>query len=327
MARRFGTDDAVEAFDIDFMGVWPSFPSRTQEWKEAYARLGVNFDSDVRLGEEGYAERVPPLATMGDAWHLTEIIHPLAIVSNQEELTDLPWFDPSDQKPFVALPKQVERIRERGKVSVYNQECTVFEKAWYVRGMENIFEDLIDETGIADWLLDHFTAMSVLAAEQAAAAGVDILRLGDDVGTQHGMLLSVPLWRKVFKPRLAQVIRAAQTANPSHKPLIQYHSDGDVRPILADLVEIGVDILNPVQPECIPLDDIAEEWRDRLAFSGMLGTQTTLPFGTQEDVRQTVQHIRSWAERGAKVLVAPTHVIEPDVPWENILALVEATKS
>ena len=94
-----------------------------------------------------------------------------------------------------------------------------------------------------------------------------------------------------------------------------------------DLIEIGVDILNPVQPECMDLEAVADQYQARLAFSGMIGTQTTMPFGTPGDVRAAVARCRSLHENGARLIVAPTHVLEPDVPWENITAFVEAART
>jgi len=107
---------------------------------------------------------------------------------------------------------------------------------------------------------------------------------------------------------------------------VQYHSDGDVTPLIEDLIDIGVDVLNPVQPECMDLEKIAGRFQGRLAFSGMIGTQTTMPFGTPADVTAAVARCRRLQEGGARVIVSPTHVLEPDVPWENIVAFVDAAR-
>lgn len=324
--RRKGTRSAVEAFDTDFCGVWPHHPGRREAWAEAHRSLGWEFGEDVRIGDEGYAERVPPAGSTGSAWHLTEMLHPLSRVTSVEQLASLPWRDPDDLSPYQGLAAQVEEVHARGKVAVFHCECTVFEHSWYARGMDCLFEDLVDGTVIAEWLLDHFARQSATAVREAALAGVDLIRLGDDVGTQHGMMMSVAQWRETLAGKLADVVRSAKEARPQNPPLIQYHSDGDVSAIVEDLIAMGIDLLNPVQPECMDLDEAASRWKDRLGFSGMIGTQTTMPFGTPDDVRAAVQKVRGWADRGARVICAPTHVLEPDVPWPNIEAFIEAVK-
>jgi uroporphyrinogen decarboxylase len=123
---------------------------------------------------------------------------------------------------------------------------------------------------------------------------------------------------------LASVIEAAKEANP--EVLIFYHSCGYIEPIIPDLIEIGVDILNPVQPESMDPERIKKLYGNELAFWGTIGTQTTLPFGTPDEVRQEVKRMIETVGDGGGLLISPTHVIEPDVPWENIMAFVDAVK-
>jgi uroporphyrinogen decarboxylase len=138
------------------------------------------------------------------------------------------------------------------------------------------------------------------------------------------MMMSVPFWRKHLKPRLQHIVEVAKSVeNP---PYVQYHSDGKIFEIVDDLIEIGIDILNPVQPECMPIDEVAERWKEKIAFCGMIGTQTTMPFGTVGDVKNAVESCEKWIHRGARMTIAPTHVLEPDVPWENVVALSDAVR-
>ncbi len=327
MEKQLGHRDTVEAFGADYGYVYPMFGDRRREWEDAYRANGVSFPDNARVHGDGHAELVPPAGTTGKAYHLVEMLHPLSGFDRLEDVVALPWLDLSRQEPFAKLAEQIQGIQSAGLVATISLECTVFEHAWYRRSMERFFEDLAEDNPISSWLLDHFQQKSTVSGIAAAKAGIDLIRLGDDVGTQRGMMMSVSMWRELLKPRLAAVIRAIKGARPEDPPYIQYHSDGDIRLILDDLVEVGVDILNPVQPECMPLDEIAAVWKDKLAFSGMIGTQTTMPFGSPEDVRQAVAKCRSWAQKGARILVAPTHVLEPDVPWENIVALAEAVKA
>ena len=147
---------------------------------------------------------------------------------------------------------------------------------------------------------------------------------------QTGMLLSVEMWRQHLKPRLAKVIDAIREASGDRKVWVHYHSDGNILPIVPELIELGVDILNPVQPECMDAAELTRRFGRKLGLSGMVGTQTTMPFGTPEDVRHRVREIAALhlhRDHPARVMIAPTHVLEPDVPFANILALVEETKS
>jgi len=141
---------------------------------------------------------------------------------------------------------------------------------------------------------------------------------------QNKMLMSPATWRRWLKPRLAQVVEAAKSVKPEIH--IFYHSDGDCRAIIPDLIEIGVTVLNPVQPECMDPVQLKAEFGDRLAFWGTVGTQTTMPFETPEQVRAVVKERIETVGKGGGLLIAPTHILEPDVPWQNVLAFVEAVE-
>jgi len=324
LERRTGTRDAVAAFDLDFRYVWGGGVRNADAWKSAYFERGVPLPDGAWVGDGGYVERPGDLASVGAAYHLTEMFHPLSYAESLAEIQGYPWHDLSNPALYQHFPEQIGRVQLEGRVATLGLECTVFESAWYLRGMEELFCDLIEGNGIGEWLFDRYEERSSRTAAAAAQAGVDLIRLGDDIGTQRGMMMSVPFWREHLKPRLARVIAATKVDGKG--PVIQYHSDGDVSEVVDDLIEIGVDILNPVQPECMPIDAVADRWMHRLGFSGMIGTQTTMPFGTTDDVRQAVQNCEKWIHQGAKMLIAPTHVLEPDVPWENILALSDEVR-
>jgi uroporphyrinogen decarboxylase len=190
--------------------------------------------------------------------------------------------------------------------------------------MEQLLIDMYMDSDIAYSLLDRITALRVKMAVEYAHTGVDIIMLGDDVGTQRAMLLDPTMWRKWLKPRLGKVIAAIKNTTP--QVLVFYHSDGNILPIIPDLIEIGIDILNPIQPECMEPEDLKHLYGDRLSFWGTIGTQTTMPFGTPEDVRNEVYKRIDTVGKGGGLLLAPSHILEPEVPWANIEALVEAVR-
>jgi uroporphyrinogen decarboxylase len=152
-------------------------------------------------------------------------------------------------------------------------------------------------------------------------ADVNPMPIGDDVGTQENLLMSPAMYREWFKPCHAAVVRAAKEVRPGL--LVSYHSEGKCWDLVPDLIEIGVDVLNPVQPECLDLPKLKQMFGDRLLFWGGIGTQTTMPFDTPDKVYETVQRtIDVLGPTG--YYPCPTHVLEPEVPFENIEAYLRA---
>lgn len=321
-----GTRDAVQALGLSVERVGPRFPQVSERWRAAYRDLGFDVHPEALIGALGTVDDVPPAHSLGAAYHLLEMRHPLSGEVSLAQLEALPFPDVDAPEPYLHLPERVSEVHARGLASIGQMDCTMFEMTWYLRGMDRVFLDLVDGTGAADWLLDWFTHRAEVAVRHYVRAGVDIVWLGDDVGTQRGMMMAVPFWREHLKPRLQRVVEAARGAQ-AREVWIAYHSDGDVRPILDDLVEVGIDILNPVQPECMPVGEVVRSYRGRLAFWGMIGTQTTMPFGTPDDVHAAVGRVREYARAGCRVVVSPTHAIEPDVPWRNLEALIEDVKA
>ena len=182
--------------------------------------------------------------------------------------------------------------------------------------------DLLDHRDWAEYLLDRHCENTSRSAAAAAGAGYDRIAISDDVANQNAMMFSPSLWREVFKPRLARVISAATDIKPDIH--VWYHTDGNVWDILDDLVEIGVTILNPVQPECMDPIAVRKRLGRRMAFDGCVGTQTTFPFGTAADVRARVRELIDGLDglEGGLTL-SPTHAIVPGVPPENVIAFFD----
>jgi uroporphyrinogen decarboxylase len=282
----------------------------------------------------GYYPEGLPSGTTIDGWgiahipgstaHFTRMAHPMRRFSSAAEVEAYPFPDLDEPTRYTRLPAAIAAARKEGLATVAPMECTIFENAWYLRGMDELLIDFYTDSDIARVLLDRITRLKTVMAARYAAAGIDVIRLGDDVGTQKAMLMDPAMWRKWLKPRLAAVIDAAKQANP--EALIFYHSDGNIEAIIPELIEIGIDILNPIQPECMDPVALKEQYGDRLAFWGTIGTQTTMPFGTPDDVRREVRERIRTVGRGGGLFLAPSHVLEPEVPWANIEAFVAAVK-
>jgi uroporphyrinogen decarboxylase len=257
------------------------------------------------------------------AKHMTYMRNPLRNAETAEEIENYPF--PNFKNAFSDHQKeQVEKIHAQGLAACGNMQCTIWETAWYMRSMEELMMDMLAEDPKADLLLDKVTETSILRAESYARAGVDIIFLGDDIGMQRTILMSENLYVKYLKPRLKRVIDAAKAINPD--VIIFYHSCGFAAPFIPHLIEAGIDVLNPVQPECMDFKDIYEKYGDKVSFHGTLGTQSTMPFGTPEEVREVVFNNLKIAGSKGGLFIAPTHLLEPEVPWENIMAYVQACK-
>ena len=199
---------------------------------------------------------------------------------------------------------------------------TIWERAWALRGMENLMMDMMEESELAAFLLDWVTDLARQQAEFFVRAGADVLYLGDDVGMQRSPMMGMALYEQWLKPRLARVIEAARALKPDL--LVVYHSCGFVEPFIDHWIELGIDVLNPIQPECMDFGRLHARYGSRLSFHGGIGTQTTMPFGTPAEVREAVERMLRIAGPKGGLLVAPTHMLEPEVPWANIQAFIEA---
>ena len=185
----------------------------------------------------------------GTIAHFQEMIHPMRNFTTAEEFREYPLPDMDADYRWEGLREKNEEFIRQGYATGAFMEMTIFELCWYMRGMENFMLDLYDDPEFAEILMDRITELRVEMAKRYALTGVDILMLGDDVSTQLNMMMSLELWRSTLKPRLARIIRAAKEIKPDI--LIFYHGDGNLERIVPELIEIGVDVLNPVQPECV----------------------------------------------------------------------------
>jgi len=229
--------------------------------------------------------------------------------------------------PDIDAPGRFDRAEKLAKkyggkyALVGNLGWTLFEAAWHLRGFETFIKDLYVNPKFAEDLLDKLLKFRLEEGKRLLEFNPDIIALGDDVGGQNGMLLSPNIWRRFFKPRMKILIDELKKKGNVY---IYYHSDGYIEPIIPDIVEIGVDILNPVQPECMNPEKIKREYGDKLTLHGTISCQKTLPFGTTEDVKNEVlTRIKTLGCGGGLILAPACPMPGPEVPLENILTLYE----
>jgi len=239
-------------------------------------------------------------------------------LAQADSLDDYLWPDPHD--PHI-LDDAVQKIADDNgqHFIVPNFGFCLFERAWSLRGFEKFLLDLALKVNFVEELLENITEIQVTLARRYVALGVDGGYFGDDYGAQKGTLFSPDTWRKLFKPRLARIFGVFREAG---LPII-LHSDGQIAPILPDLVEIGLTTLNPVQPEVLDHAWLKQTFGDQLAYYGGVSTQTVLPSGTPAEVQSAAQQaMRLLAPANTGLMLAPSHRMMVDIPMENVEALL-----
>lgn len=245
-------------------------------------------------------------------------VHPLA------DLSDYPNYQlPNPNKPHLMdEARKIHRDYGDHYFVAAAHHTALFERGWALRGFENHLMDFYDRQDFIEELYDRIADYQVELAKNFIAAGVHGAVVGDDYGTQHGMIMKPALWRKLIKPRLKRIIKTYQDAGV---PVIQ-HTCGDIRPILEDLIEIRVDVIHPIQPLAMSIDEVIERCGDRICFFGGIDTQRLLPYGTPPEIERMVRTTIQTLGRYGRYIIAPAQAIMPDVPAENILALMNAIK-
>jgi uroporphyrinogen decarboxylase len=313
-----GLPDPADYFEYDVRVVEFGQTERNTDFHSFYEPIQLP-DGRSRIDEWGIGY------VRGSEHHFEEIVHPMASFTCIDELEEYPWPDVTASYRREIARTLVEGVHQKDLAVMAwppMKGGTIFETAWGLRGFEQLIIDMMTAKDFAACLLDKITALSISNACYFAACGVDVLLTGDDFGMQDRMMISPKLWREWFKPRYADLISSVKAVNPD--VLIFYHSDGMIEPIIPELIEIGVEILNPVQPECMDPVEIKRQFGDQLAFWGTVGTQSTMPFGNVDEVKAVVKERIQTIGQGGGLLLAPTHKLEPDVPWENILAFFDA---
>jgi uroporphyrinogen decarboxylase len=315
--QKTGQNRAYEEyFEMPWAGVPDiKMPDAAKDFLPWYDNLKAGTHIDVW----GVAHEPGSAAAM----HMTRMIHPLKGIEDFERIKEYPF--PSFANGTGAEQEAAVRdIHGKGLAALGMMQMTIWETAWYIRGMEDLMMDMMGDEPAASFILDRITGEAITRAQSYARAGADIVYLGDDIGMQRSIMMNADLYRAWLKPRLKTVIDAARRINPNI--IIMYHSCGYVTPFINDLIEAGVDVLNPVQPESMDYHEIIGEYKDRLSFHGCVGTQTVMPFSSPAEVKAVVKDCLNTAGPAGGLLPAPTHLLEPEVPWENIIAYVEACR-
>jgi uroporphyrinogen decarboxylase len=308
-------DDWVDVYFV-------AFPLSKEE--KNLARVAKPYRSDTRLGtvdqESTYIRwRYNPFST--------DQRNPLSKAQSLAEMEDFPFPDVRPPQHDRRLQEQVDDLHARGIAAGGNLPHLggeLFEAAWRLRGLANFLEDLVLRPEWAHYLLERLTELACRNAHALAMAGIDVLALDDDIGMPGSMMISPATWRTFFKPRMETIIQTARSVKPDLR--ILYHSDGVFTPIVGDLIEIGVNAINPLQPEHMDPASIRRQFGPELALWGTVGRQTAFSFNSPVDIRREVQSRIETLGRAGLILCPAYDIDEPDIPWANVEAFITAVR-
>lgn len=206
-------------------------------------------------------------------------------------------------------------------VNIYGSH---FEKAYFARGIENFLADLAGEPEYAEKLLKKIIDKNVVMLENIVEiTDIDGILLGSDWGSQRSLLMSPTIWRELIAPGEQKEYDIIKSTDKD----VWIHSCGCIDAIIPDLVAMGIDVLNPVQPECMDISALKQNFGEKLTFWGGISTQLTLPYGTIEEVCKETRRVTDIMSKNGGYIISPSQEIQADVPFENLCALIDTAKS
>lgn len=313
-------EDVLKALEVDVVGLRPNAPSTWQlEIEDEGAYL-------YYTDEWGVVRRTPKDGGI----YFDHCLSPLAAAESPQDIEDYPFPDSVDETRFVGLQEAAEKAHQKGVAFILGGiSAGMLEMGQWLRGFDTFLMDLALNRPLAEALLDKITELKMLYWERVLAelpGLVDIVQEGDDYGMQNGLIVSPSLWRELFKPRLKRLISFIKSQAPVY---LFFHVCGSIYDIIPDLIEVGVDILNPVQVSAARMDtkQLKKEFGDELTFwGGGCDTQWVLPQGTPQQVREEVKRRIDDLSPNGGFVFNTVHNIQADVPPENILAMWETLR-
>ena len=299
LKEHLGADDLTEFLDPHFVDIIPAIHDFVQlDDDHVRDHYGVTWDRSVDKDIGVPCE-----------WPLTEPDLDKLALPDPEEAK---WYEGQDEKLAAG----------EGRFSRFGIGFSLYERAWTMRGTENLLMDMIDRPAFVEALLDAICQHNLALVAKGIELGVDCIHFGDDYGSQIGLIMGGPLWRQFIKPPLSRMYAAVRDAGL----YVSQHSCGKVQELFDDFVEAGLRMFNPFQPEVIDVFEYMPRYHGRLAFHGGMSVQKVLPFGTVDEVREMAARLIEAGSDGGYVF-APSHDVPPDVPPENLVAMMEVLKA
>ncbi|HET7235536.1 MAG TPA: uroporphyrinogen decarboxylase family protein [Actinomycetota bacterium] len=322
---------------------WPELGTAEVD-EETLVRLGTDvrgvWDVEPASVLERNASR-PPHADYINSWgsgareirpgEWFPMVCPMADATTLQELEDYPWPDMDDPTRVAHVAAEAARLAADGRFAIMATPWLLFplERAFAMQGMDRFLMNLALHPDFAEallWKLEELCKTLMGHFLEALGPNVDIIKIGDDLGTQESLLMSPDMYRRILKPIHADYIAFMHQRTDAK---VFFHTDGDVFPLIDDLLEIGVDILNPIQTSAgkmANLEELKARWGDRLTFCGGIDTHRILPAGTPEEVRAEVRRVIGILAPRGGYMVSSVHTVMDDVPAQNILAMVDAVQ-
>jgi uroporphyrinogen decarboxylase len=238
-----------------------------------------------------------------------------------ETLGEYQFPDPDDPTLYTGFEASGNEFGDT--LAVAKLSYNLFERAWSLAGMEKLLLSMIADKPFVHDLLDRITEYNLAVIDNVCKWNIDAILFGDDWGHQGGLLMGPHLWREFIKPRIARLYQAAK----AHDKYVFVHCCGAVQELFDELIECGLDVFNPFQPEVMDVFQMKKQFGDRLTFYGGISTQKTLPFGTVSDVKDEVRRLLNEVGSSGGYIAAPAHAIPPDAKPENIAAMIEVLQN
>ncbi|MBT9147592.1 MAG: hypothetical protein DDT32_01354 [Syntrophomonadaceae bacterium] len=289
---------------------------------------GITFVSNIS-DPTIYYENIPENAEF-DAWGILwycwptdptfkNFKSPLALMDSVAEIENYP--EPGlSIKSIGEVSRWARKVREAGKMSAC-YAGSIYEWSWWLRGQINFMEDLLLAPTRAKAVVDKVKGFTKKLALASQEAGCDVLAFYDDAGMQSSLQISPELWRRFIKPAFKEIVSEIKRRNP--ETITFLHSCGDIGLIIPDIIEIGFDVLHPLQPETMDVYQITSLYAGKIAFWGTISNQKTMPFGSPQDVRLEVREKMERLGKEGGFILSPSNILCPDVPLSNLDAFVE----
>lgn len=240
---------------------------------------------------------------------------------NPDNIDDYEWPDPHDPTRYDFIKRAIPEAKDNA--ILVSLGFALFERAWTLVGMEKLLMYMLTDKNFVDHLLDKILEYDLGIIEHACSLDIDIFRFGDDWGHQRALIMGIDLWREFIKPRIKRMYGLVKSKGKR----VMIHCCGKVDQLFPELIECGLDIFNPFQPEVMDVFENKRRYGNRLSFYGGISTQRTLPYGTVDRVKDEVRHLIEVVGENGGYIASPAHDIPADAKPENVAAMIEVLQN